>query len=204
MRSVPGTAGVGRRAGQAGQALVEFAFGSVLLMIILAGLLDLSSAFHYTIGLEGAVRAGARHGAFFAAGDSRQNYLDDADIKLAVDQVLAGDGLSPSTLKASGSCLAPTDANTWANPPYAATAYPTALNSPWLYICYDTQGAGKKGTLPAPPVAEDPTYIGTDLLVVLLSRYGLLGGLTSAYLKAGTGISSIQLTAFQHFSVQGF
>ena len=183
--------------------MVEFAFGSVLLMIILAGLLDLSRAFHYTIGLEGAARAGARHGAFWTATSSQQTYLDDADIKAIVDKVLLGDGLSASTLKSSAGCIAPTDGNTLANPPYAATAYPTSNNSPWLYICYDTKGPNKAGTKATPPAANDATYTGADLAVIILARYGLLGGLSTEYLKAGASLSSIQLTAFQHFAVQG-
>jgi len=198
--SAPGAGTGGRR--QRGQSIVELSIATVFIMVVLAGLLDLSRAFHYTIGLQGAVRAGARHGAFYVATTNRETYLDDADIKTAVDQVLAGDGLNASTLQVVGGCLAPTDGNSWGNPPYAAAAYPTAVNSPYLYICYDTQGA-KLGTLATAPAAGATTYTGTDLLVVLLDRYGLIGGLSSEYLKSGTGLASIQLTAFQHFAVQG-
>lgn len=183
--------------------MVEFAFGSVFLLIILAGLLDISRAFHYTIGLEGAARAGARHGAFYVATSSQQSYLDDTDIKSVVDKVLAGDGLNASTLKSSAGCIVPTDSNTWANPPYAAAAYPPTNNSPWLYICYDSQGAGKAGTKASPPASADATYTGSDLVVILLDRYGLMGGLSNEYLKSGASITSITLTAYQHFSVQG-
>ena len=105
--------------------MVEFAFGSVFLMIILAGLLDLSRAFHYTIGLEGAARAGARHGAFYVATSQQQAYLDDTDIKSIVDKVLAGDGLSPSTLKSSAASLissATASATAWRRPATPATA----------------------------------------------------------------------------------
>lgn len=197
---VPGFEG-GRRA-QSGQALVEFAFGFVVFMILLTGLLDLSRAFHYTIGLEGATRAGARHGAFYQVNISQQPYLDDNDIKTAVDQVLQGDGLNTSTLKTSSSCLAGTDSNSWYDPPYASSAYPTTNNSPYLYICYDTQGQ-KKGTLASPPAAGVTTWTGTDLVVVLLDRYGLFGGLSSEYLSNGSSVTGINLTAFDHFAVQG-
>jgi len=197
-----GRAGATAERTQRGQALVEFAVSSVFLLVLLAGMMDISRAFHYTIGLQGAVRAGARHGAFYQATIGQQPYLDDTDIKAAVDQVLAGDGLSPSVLQSTSTCIAGTDGNIWNNPPYAATAYPTATNSPWLYLCYDTQGA-KKGTLAAPPAPAATTYTGTDLLVVLVARYGLIGGLSTEYLKQGAALTSIQLTAFQHFSVQG-
>ncbi|HEY8680182.1 MAG TPA: TadE family protein, partial [Candidatus Dormibacteraeota bacterium] len=61
MKGRPGRPG-GRAAhvGQQGQAIVELAISTVILMVLLGGLLDLSRAFHYNIGLQGAVRAGAR------------------------------------------------------------------------------------------------------------------------------------------------
>lgn len=183
--------------------MVEFALATAFLMILLGGLLDVSRAFHYTIGLEGAARAGARHGAFYQSTIGQQPYLDDTDIKQAVDQVLAGDGLNSSTLVATSSCIAGTDGNAWANPPYAASYYPTAVNTPKLYICYDTQGTSKSGTKASPPAPNTTTYTGSDLLVVVLARYGLIGGLSSEYLKAGASLTGISLTAFQHFSVQG-
>jgi Flp pilus assembly protein TadG len=189
--------------GQRGQAVVELALSTVFLMILLGGLLDLSRAFHYTIGLQGAVRAGARHGAFYQSTIGQAPYLDNADIKRAVDQVLAGDGLNASTLVTSSSCLTPTDSNTWANPPYANSVYPSSTNSPTLYICYDTQGVNKSGTKLSPPPPNATTYTGSDLVVILLDRYGLIGGLASEYLKPGSSLVSIQLTAYQHFSVQG-
>ena len=191
-----------RNGGQRGQSLVELAIATVFIMVAMSGLLDLSRAFHYTIGLQGAVRAGARHGAFFISTTTRQAYLDDTDIKAAVDQVLAGDGLNASTLKTVTGCLTPSDSNVWGDPPYPASAYPTTANTPTLYICYDTQGA-KLGTMATAPAAGSPTYTGTDLLVVLLDRYGLIGGLSAEYLKSGSGLASIQLTAYQHFAVQG-
>jgi len=172
-------------------------------MILLGGLLDLSRAFHYSIGLQGAVRAGARHGAFYQSTIGQAAYLDNADIKTAIDQVLAGDGLNPSTLVTSSSCLVPTDSNSWVNPPYANSAYPTTVNTPTLYICYDTQGVNKSGTKLSPPAPNSSTYTGTDVVVILLDQYGLIGGLATEYLKSGGSLASIQLTAFQHFSVQG-
>jgi len=200
----PGRPG-GRAAhvGQQGQAIVELAISTVILMVLLGGLLDLSRAFHYNIGLQGAVRAGARHGAFYQSTIGQAPYLDNTDIKRAVDQVLSGDGLNPSTLSASATCLVPTNSNTWVNPPYANTAYPSTNNTPTLYICYDTQGVNKSGTKVSPPAPNDATYTGTDLVVILLDRYGLIGGLSSEYLQSGASLTSIQLTAFQHFAVQG-
>jgi Flp pilus assembly protein TadG len=191
------------RTHQRGQALVEFAFGMVVLLVLMTGLLDVSRAFHYTIGLEGAVRAGARHGIFFQIASDQQPYLDDTDIKAAVDQVLSGDGLNSSTLKASSSCLSPTDSNSAVDPPYPSSAYPTTTNTPYLYLCYDSQGSHKSGTKTSPPSAGDTTYAGTDLVVILLDRYGLIGGLSSEYLSHGASLTGLQLTAFQHFSVQG-
>ena len=40
--------------------------------------------------------------------------------------------------------------------------------------------------------------------MVVLDRYGLMGGLSSEYLGAsGASMTSLTLTAFQHFSIQG-
>jgi Flp pilus assembly protein TadG len=192
-----------RRGRQRGQALVEFAFGFTVLMIILAGLLDISQAFQFAIGLEGAARAGARHGVFYNSPTKQNPFLDDADIKAAADTVLLGSGFTTSTLKSTGGCLVPTDANAWVNPPFAAAAYPPALNTPWLYICYDTQGALKAGSKLTPPAVGDSSYRGTDLSVVIVARYGLIGGLGTQYLKTGASLTSIQLVGTQHFSVQG-
>lgn len=203
LKTRAGAPGGASRHSEHGQALVEFAFATAFLMILLGGLLDISRAFHYTIGLEGAARAGARHGAFYQSTIGQQPYLDNTDIKLAVDQVLAGDGLGSSTLVANSSCLSPSDSNTWVNPPYDSSRYPTATNSPMLYICYDSQGPSKSGTKTSPPPPNSSTYTGSDLVVILLDRYGLIGGLSSEYLKAGSSLTGIQLTAFQHFSVQG-
>ena len=185
---------------QGGQALVEFAVGSIILIILLTGLLDVSRAYHTAIGLQGAARAGARHGAYFSATGSQNQYLDDTDIKSAVDAVLAGDQLPNSVLKTG--CIAGTDSNSWLNPPYANSAYPAGSNQPWLYICYDTQGT-KVTSVTTPPAAGATTYTGKDLLVVILSRYGLIGGLSTEYLKSGGSLTNIALTAFQHFAVQG-
>lgn len=204
MKPTSGDPRSGSRRTQRGQAIVELALTTTFLMILLGGLLDLSRAFHYTIGLEGAARAGARHGVFYQSTIGQKPYLDDADIKQAVDQVLAGDGLNASTLVASTNCLTPTDGNAWVNPPYAASAYPTTINSPKLYICYDTQGVNKTGTRTSPPPSGDTTWTGVDMVVTVLDQYGLIGGLSSEYLRSGaSALTSIQLTAFQHYSVQG-
>lgn len=172
-------------------------------MILLGGLLDISRAFHYTVGLEGAARAGARHGAFYQSTIGQTPYLDDADIKIAVDQVLSGDGLNHSTLVAGSSCLTPTDSNSFYDPPYANSAYPTTTNTPTLYICYDTMGGHRTGTMSSPPAPGSSTYTAGDLLVVVLDRYGLIGGLSSEYLQSGASLTGINLTAYEHFAVQG-
>src|SRR5712692_6069274 len=50
---------------QRGQSLVEFAISSIVLLLLMMGLLDLSRAFYYAVNLQGAAREGARHGAWF-------------------------------------------------------------------------------------------------------------------------------------------
>src|SRR5438132_3862474 len=77
---------------QKGQSLVEFAISSLVLILLLMGLLDLSRAFYYSVNLQGAAREGARHGAWFDTATRTNKYLDDADLMLAVKQAMAGDG----------------------------------------------------------------------------------------------------------------
>src|SRR6267143_6935159 len=106
-----------RRPRERGQSLVEFAISSLVLILLLMGLLDLSRAFYYSVNIQGAAREGARHGAWFDTASRSNKYLDDADIMQAVDQAMAGAGFDgtnlpvPTQVKTAG-CLAPTDGNT--------------------------------------------------------------------------------------------
>src|SRR6185437_15552154 len=109
----------GRRARQRGQSLVEFAISSIVLLLLMMGLLDLSRAFYFAVNLEGAAREGARHGAWFNTAARSNNFLDDADIMTAVNQSLAGAGLTGKQI-VGGGCLAPADGNPAGNKPYPA------------------------------------------------------------------------------------
>src|SRR5467141_4260762 len=77
----------GRRT-QRGQSLVEFAISSIVLLLLMMGLLDLSRAFYYSVSLQGAAREGARHGAWFNTAARANLYLDDSDVLLATKQSL--------------------------------------------------------------------------------------------------------------------
>src|SRR5260370_19106100 len=90
----------GPRSSQFGQSLVEFAISSIVLLLLMMGLLDLSRAFYYAVNLQGAAREGARHGAWFSTAARTNNYLDDADIIQAVNQSLNGAGLTGELLTA--------------------------------------------------------------------------------------------------------
>src|SRR5216683_709305 len=106
-----------RRRRQRGQSLVEFAISSIVLLLLMMGLLDLSRAFYFAVNLDGAAREGARHGAWFSTNLRANNFLDDGDILIAVQQSLGGAGLAPTPMP-QGGCLAgqllspPTD-NSW-------------------------------------------------------------------------------------------
>src|SRR6202795_3179115 len=108
---------------QRGQSLVEFAISSLVLILLLMGLLDLSRAFYFSVNLQGAAREGARHGAWFDTATRSNKYLDDDDIMLAVRQAMARSGFDGVNLplpvqKKSGSCLSPADGNGFNNKPY--------------------------------------------------------------------------------------
>ena len=177
-----------------GQAATEFAISSVVLLLILLGLVDFSRVFYFDTGLHGAAREGARHGAWFDTPNRRNPYLDDTDIKQAVDQSLAGvTGVTTSVF--SGNCPSPTDSNTYNNPPYASTAYPAAgvYNKPNLFICYNNDPALDLQTAPS-----DSAHKLQDLSVILLMNYGLATG----FMQDQIG-KNIPVAAFAHIVIQG-
>lgn len=185
------------RHGKSGQSLVEFALSLVLLVLIALGLVDLGRAFYFAVELKGAAREGARHGSWYVPGAKWNAYLDDDDITAAVNESLRGSNLGAATLRAG----CPTGSDGAHNPPYSDSYYPplTAVNTAWLYICYDTAaGTGGGGALAAgPPPPGDATYAGKDLEVIILMRFGLITGLQ---LELG---SPFQMAANAHMTIQG-
>lgn len=169
---------------QRGQSLVEFALSSVVLLLLVGGLVDIGRAIFITEALSSAAREGARHGAWFDAPNQTRPFLDDADIKSAVDQVLAADSLPASVLK-SGACPAVADGNLYHNPPYATTAYPTTANVAWLYICYNNT------------VGPPAQVGGQDLNVIVLYTYAPLTPLV------GNQFGTFRLADNVHMTVQG-
>jgi len=184
-----GTAG--GQAGQAGQSLVEFAVSSVVLLLLVGGLVDIGRSIYVSEAMSNAAREGARHGAWFDAPNLAHPYLDDAEIKAAVDSELAAISLPASVLKnPSTTCPNPADGNSLHNPPYAASAYPATAGQPWLYICYNNT-PGLDFTSPAANQGQ------LDLNVIVLYTYGPLTPLV----KSQFGV--FQVAANQHMTVQG-
>ena len=171
--------------------MVEFALSSVVLMLIVGGLIDIGRAVHVSEVLSSAAREGARHGAWFDAPNLTHPYLDDAQIQAVVDAQLATISLPKSVLKnPSTTCPTPTDGNGSHNPPYASSAYPSAVNQPWLYICYDnTPGVD----FTSPPGGQSQQ----DVNVIVLDSYGALTPIITA--QFGT----FHLAANEHITVQG-
>jgi len=177
---------------QFGQSMVEFALSSVVLLLLVGGIVDIGRALFVTETLSNAAREGARHGVWFDAPTQSQPYLSDTQIKSAVDSVLTANSLPASVLKNPGTtCPAPTDGNSFHNPPYANSAYPAAVNQPWLYICYDNS-AGVD--FPSPPASGQSLQ---DLNVIVLYSYGPLTPVITAQL----GI--FRLAVNVHMTVQG-
>jgi Flp pilus assembly protein TadG len=176
---------------QRGQSMVEFALSSVVLLLLVGGLVDIGRALYVTEALSNSVREGARHGVWFDAPTLTHPYLDDAEIKSAVDAELAAISLPASVLKNPGTtCPGPVDGNTIHNPPYANSAYPSTANQAWLYICYDNT-PGVDFTSPATGQSLQ------DLNVIVLYSYGPLTPLVTAQF----GIFHIAVN--QHMAVQG-
>ena len=171
--------------------MVEFALSSVVLLLLVGGLVDIGRSLFVSEALSSAAREGARHGAWFDTPNRSHPYLDDAQIKAAVDTELAAASLPASVLKNPGTtCPAPTDGNAYHNPPYASGAYPPSANVAWLYICY-ANTPGLDFAVPATNQSQQ------DLNVILLYSYGPLTPLVTAQF----GI--FRLAVSVHMTVQG-
>jgi Flp pilus assembly protein TadG len=187
----PKTPPLWRGMNQRGQSLVEFALSSVVLLLLVGGLVDIGRAIFISEALSNATREGARHGAWFDAPRQSHPYLDDAEIKSAVDAELATISIPASVLKNPGTtCPSTSDGNAFHNPPYVTSAYPSVANQPWLYICYNNT----PGTDFASPATNQGQL---DLNVIVLYAYGPLTPLITAQF----GI--FRVATNQHMTVQG-
>lgn len=177
---------------------MEFAISSMVLLLLMMGLLDLSRAFYYAVDLQGAAREGARHGAWFNTSARANLFLDDADIMQAVDQSLGGAGLT-GTFVPSAACLMTTPVNFFNNKPYQAGAYPSTPQHVNVYICYTPPpgvGLSQTGTMPLHPT--DNTWRLGDINVSLLMKFQLITPLIQSLFGSG-----INLGYNEHFVIQG-
>ena len=191
-------------AAQRGQSTVEFGASALVLVLLLFGLIDLGRVFYYDVGLQGAVREGARQASWFdqtnpdqGCGASPNPYLCDSLIKASVDRVLAKSGFNPpySVLQNPGAtCPSTSDGNTAFNPPYDGSVYPTSINTPSLYICYSNTPGLDLTSAPA-----DSSYRGTDVNVILVMSFGFASGMLSGILG-----NSIHIVASTHMTVGGY
>lgn len=163
----------------------------MVLLLLIGGLVDIGRSIYIQESLSNAVREGARHGIWYDAPTLSHPYLDDVQIKAAVDAELAAISLPASVLKTPG-CPSPSDGNSQHNPPYGSSYYPTAANQPWLYICYNNSpGSDYPSSPPAVPVG------GWDLNVIILYTYAPL----TPAARSQLGIFGVE--ANEHMTVQG-
>ena len=176
---------------QQGQSLVEFALSSVVLLLLVGGLVDIGRAAYISEALSNAAREGARHGAWFEAPRQSHPYLFDAEIKSAVDAELAAVSIPASVLQNPGNtCPTSSNGNTFHNPPYSDSSFPSTPNQPWLYICYNN-APGLDFTSPAYNQSQ------LDINVIVLYSYGPLTPLITAQ------FGNFRLAANVHMTVQG-
>jgi hypothetical protein len=181
---------------QRGQSLVEFAISSIVLLLLMMGLLDLSRAFYFAVNLQGAAREGARHGAWFNTAGRYNPYLDDTDVMTAVNQGLQGAGIT-ATFVASGGCLAGADGNIYNNKPYDAAAYPLSTGQVNAYICYTYPGGSLQlGSRPTYPT--DNSWRLGDINLSLLMNFALITPLIQNIFGNG-----LKLAFNEHFTIQG-
>lgn len=201
----------GPRHGVRGQATTEFAISSIVLLLLVAGIVDLGRAYFYNVSMHGAAREGARHAAWFNPGTDANPYLDEADVLCAVNQNLSGSGYSatfPNGATAqcnNGNATAypagtqtscPSSSNAYNNPPIGSTYYPGNANQPVLYVCFKSNGGAYGDTLNAPP--GNNSYAQGDVLVILVMSLGVVTPLASSLFGNG-----IPMVAYAHILVQG-
>ncbi|HEX6488187.1 MAG TPA: TadE/TadG family type IV pilus assembly protein [Candidatus Dormibacteraeota bacterium] len=184
---------------QNGQAITELGVSLVVFLLLLTGLLDLGRVYYFTSALRGTAFAAARHAAWFSNNQRQNPYLDDSDITTAVNEGLAGANLATVT-GVQGTCPNPSDSNSYHNPPYDNSLYPTGINQTYLYVCYTTPGGtvtGSQATAPGPYIS---TWHLGDVNVILLFNYGLVTGFLQNQLQA---VGGIKVAANAHFTIQG-
>ena len=176
--------------------MVEFAVSSIVLLLLVMGLLDLSRAFYFSVNLQGAAREGARHGAWFNTAARANLFLDDTDVMSAVNAGLSGAGLT-ANFQPAGGCLAPSDGNPFNNKPYSQAAYPVATQQVNAYICYTYPGGGlQTGSRPTAPT--DNSWKLGDINVSLLMNFALITPLIQNIFGNG-----LDLAYNEHFTIQG-
>ena len=175
---------------------MEFAISSIVLLLLVMGLLDLSRAFYFSVNLQGAAREGARHGAWYNTAARNNNFLDDTDVMSAVNAGLNGAGLVANFVP-SGSCLTGTDGNVFNNKPYSQAAYPITTQKVNAYICYTFPGAAIQTGSRALPPADNSWRLG-DINVSLLMSFALITPLIQGIFGNG-----LDLAYNEHFTIQG-
>jgi len=187
---------------QRGQSLVEFAISSIVLLLLMMGLLDLSRAFYYAVSLQGAAREGARHGAWFDTKSRLNIYLDNSDIMSAVTSGLQGAGINCTGVNGincfvPGGCLTGADGNTVNNKPYGASFYPATTQTVNVYICYSApNGGGQTGSMTTQPL--DNSWRLGDINVSILMNFGLI----TPFIQSLFG-NGINMAFNEHFVIQG-
>ena len=172
-----------------GQATVEFALSSVVLVLLLLGLLDFGRAFYFAVRLQDAAREGARVGAQYNAATGVNPNLHDDAIRNAVNSVLTNSGMAAATLQntapGGATCPATKNGNTNYQPAFQDSAFPPGPGQPYLYICYqNTAGVDPDHGSPL----TTPVYL-TTLNVIVLYRFGLVTG----FLQNQLGPSGIEM-----------
>jgi Flp pilus assembly protein TadG len=171
--------------------MVEFALSSVVLLLLVGGLVDIGRSIYIDEALSNAAREGARHGVWFDAATQSHPYLDDAQVQAVVDAELATISVPASILQNPGTtCPSVADGNSFHNPPYVTSAYPSTSNQPWLYICYNNT-PGLDFTSPATSQGQ------LDLNVIVLYQYGPL----TPVITSQFGV--FRIAANEHMTVQG-
>lgn len=143
-----------RRSRQQGQAMVELALLSVVLVLIMMGVLDFARLYQTNTALQEAAREAARHAAWYDGETDTNPFLSNAQIRPVIATVMNGAGLAQTVvMKSASQC----PANDGPAPPDTTQI--------WVYTCLPTSAAACSGA---------PAGSGQDVDVGVVLKFGLI------------------------------
>lgn len=142
-----------------GQSLVEFALFLPLFAFIVLGAADLARLFYYNVAITNMAREAARHGAYFDPSTGTPQFANNSSILTVVraeDTYVSGTTtvVEPIAPGSAGACPGTAAHH---QPPYAASLWPTTVNTANVYVCFN-DGDTNTTSSPGQPIRVTVLY----------------------------------------------